>query len=292
MPARDERRRRDSTGTREDRSVNDNESVSHPRTASILIIGDEILSGEVSDENATYLAQKLTALGIRVVGMRIVPDRMEAIVSALHQATAEAEAVFVSGGIGPTHDDLTRQGVALALGLASERHAEAEARLRQGYGGNITPAELAMADLPGGARLLVGVRSGAFGFGVEQVHVLPGVPALLREILDHLIQDWEPAAYFREEIVTHFREGNLADALRRIQEEHPMVAIGSYPARTEHGHRVKIVLRSNDRAALEQARARVRELVEQGVGLVGVLAAPRAGKPPGPGGAHGEPQPA
>ncbi len=241
-----------------------------PRTAFILIIGDEILRGEVSDENASYLARQLTALGIQVVGMQVVPDRIEAIVAAIGQATAEAEVVFLSGGIGPTHDDLTRQAVAQAFGRISERHAEAEARLRQGYGSGITAAELAMADLPVSARLLLGRRTGAFGFAVEGVHVLPGVPLLLREIFDHLIESWEPAAYFREEVVTHFREGNLADGLRRIQEEHPAVAIGSYPVRTAEGHRVKIVLRSSDREALEHARARVRELVEGGVGLVGV----------------------
>jgi molybdenum cofactor synthesis domain-containing protein len=245
-----------------------------PRSASILIIGDEILSGEVGDENASYLARHLTAIGVRVVGMRVVPDRMSAIVNGLKQASAEADAVFVSGGIGPTHDDLTRQAVAEAMGRGCERHAEAEARLRSGYGSGLTTAELSMADLPGGARLLIGRRSGAFGFGVERVHVLPGVPVLLREIFDHVIEDWEPAAYYREEMATRFREGNLADALRKIQHEHPAVAIGSYPVRTPEGHRVKIVLRTGDREALARARARVLELIDEGVGLVGV--------PPGP----------
>jgi molybdopterin-biosynthesis enzyme MoeA-like protein len=145
-----------------------------------------------------------------------------------------------------------------------------------------------MADLPGGARLLVGRNSGAFGFGVERLHVLPGVPSLMREIFDHLIEEWEPSAYFREELVTHFREGNLADALAQIQAEIPAVAIGSYPVRTAEGHRVKIVLRARDRAALDHAKARVSALVSGGVGLVGVPVprrepVPRRGteRPPG-----------
>jgi len=261
--------------------------VTAPRTAFILIIGDEILSGEVVDENAAYLARKLTGLGIRVVGMRVVPDTNEAIATSVQQAAAEAEAVFVSGGIGPTHDDLTREAVAQAFGLPCERHSEAEARLRRGYGDGITLAELAMADLPGGARLLVGLHSGAFGFGVDRVHVLPGVPILMREIFDQVVESWEPAAYFREELVTHLREGNLADGLRQIQAELPAVAIGSYPVKTPEGHRVKIVFRARDRAALDQARARVSALVDGGVGLAGVPATR-----PRPGGAPGERRPA
>jgi molybdenum cofactor synthesis domain-containing protein len=243
--------------------------VRAPGTAYILIIGDEILSGEVVDENAAYLARKLTGMGIRVVGMRVVPDTTEAIVSSVQQAAAEAEAVFVSGGIGPTHDDLTREAVARALGVPCERHSEAEARLRQGYGTGITLAELAMADLPGGARLLLGLRTGAFGFGVDRVHVLPGVPVLMREIFDQVVEAWEPSAYFRDELVTHLREGNLADGLRQIQADLPAVAIGSYPVKMPEGHRVKIVLRARDRALLDQAKARVAALVGGGGGYGG-----------------------
>lgn len=253
-------------------------SAGPPRTAFIVIVGDEILSGEVVDENAAYLARKLTGLGIRVAGMRVVPDTLEGIVAAVREAEAAAEVVFVSGGIGPTHDDLTREAVAAAFGVACERHREAEGRLRQGYGTVITEAELAMADLPQGARILPGVRPGVYGFGVDRVNVLPGIPALLREIFDQLIESWEPAAYFREEMVTRLREGNLADALRGIQAEHPEVAIGSYPVRTDEGYRVRIVLRGRDRAELERARARVAELLGGGAGLVGV-----PGRPPGSG---------
>ncbi len=253
-------------------------SAGPPRTAFILIVGDEILSGEVVDENAAHLARKLTGLGIRVAGMRVVPDTLEGIAAAVEAAAAAAELVFVSGGIGPTHDDLTRQAVAAAFGVACERHREAEAHLRQGYGAVITEAELKMADLPRGARVLPGVRPGVYGFRVDRVHVLPGIPALLREIFDQLIESWEPAAYFREEMVTRLREGNLADALGEIQADHPAVAIGSYPVRTEDGYRVRIVLRARDRGELERARARVAELLGGGAGLVGV-----PGRPPAPG---------
>jgi molybdenum cofactor synthesis domain-containing protein len=234
-----------------------------PRTAFILIVGDEILAGEVADENAAHIARRLTGLGIRVTGMRVVPDQMTVITAALREAMAESDTVFVTGGIGPTHDDLTRQAVAGACGVPCVRHAEAEERLRRGYGPAITESELEMADLPEGSRLLYGLRTGAFGFGVDQVHVLPGIPALFRDIFDHVVESWEPADFFREELVTDLREGHVADGLRAIQAEYPGVAIGSYPVRTEDGYRVRIVLRGRDREALAGARARVGALVEE-----------------------------
>lgn len=242
------------------------------RTAAILIVGDEILSGEVADENAAYIARRLTVLGLKVRAIRVVPDQMPAIIAALAEARAEYDLVFVTGGIGPTHDDLTRQAVAAALAVDCERHAEAESRLRAGYGHVITDSELAMADLPRGSHLLLGTRTGAFGFAVGPYHVLPGIPALLRDILDHLTADWAPAAYFRDEIVTRLREGHLADGLREIQDACPAVAIGSYPVKTADGYRVRIVLRAHDEASLARVRGQVSALIaaaESGTALPG-----------------------
>ncbi len=238
------------------------------RSAAILIVGDEILSGEVTDENAAHIARRLTGLGLRVHGIRVVPDAVEAIVHAISEARATADLLFISGGIGPTHDDLTREAVGAAIGVACVRHAEAEKRLRRGYGRAITAAELAMADLPAGAHLLLGTRTGAFGFAIESVYVLPGIPALLRDIVDNITADWKPASYFRAEIVTWLREGNVADELRLIQRDFPAVAIGSYPVKTEAGYRVRIVLRARERDALAQALSRVTALVTRGEGGV------------------------
>jgi molybdenum cofactor synthesis domain-containing protein len=237
-----------------------------PRTAAIVIIGDEILSGEVADENAAYVARTLTGLGIRVASMQVVPDKTPAIAQAIREAGHVADLVIVSGGIGPTHDDVTRQAVAEALELPCERHAEAEDHLRRGYGSHLTGADLEMADLPRGARLLTGSRTGAYGFAVAGVHVLPGVPILLREIFAELAAVWEPHDYYREEIVTSLREGHLAPGLRAIQAAHPRVAIGSYPVKTEAGYRVRIVLRAHERVALDQARDEVLALLEDARG--------------------------
>jgi len=233
-----------------------------PRTAAIVIIGDEILSGEVDDENAAYLARTLTGLGIRVIGIQVVPDTTVAISQAIRAATHLADLIIVTGGIGPTHDDVTRQAVAEALDVPCERHAEAEDVLRRGYGDHLTGADLEMADLPRGARLLKSTRTGAYGFAVADVHVLPGVPNLLKAIFGELAELWEPHDYYREEIVTSLREGQIAPGLRAIQAAHPRVAIGSYPVKTEAGYRVRIVLRAHERAALDSARDEVLTLVQ------------------------------
>jgi molybdenum cofactor synthesis domain-containing protein len=232
-----------------------------PRTAFILIIGDEILSGEVNDENAVFLARHLTELGMRVVGMRVVPDTLSGIAGAVQAALATADLVIASGGIGPTHDDVTRQAIAESLGVPCERHPEAELRLRRGYGSTITESELEMADLPRGARLLTAARSGAYGFAVGEVYVLPGIPSLLREIFTGVAAGWEAQGYFRREFLTALREGHLAPGLRAIQAAHPAVAIGSYPIRTEAGYRVRIVLRAREPELLEEAGRAVAELL-------------------------------
>jgi molybdopterin-biosynthesis enzyme MoeA-like protein len=150
----------------------------------ILIIGNEVLSGEVEERNMGFLARRLAALGTPVLSAAVVPDDDEAISSSLHSFLIDGNRVLVTGGIGPTHDDRTRAAVAACLGIPLSPHDDAAARLRAGYGPSITPAELSMAELPEGSRLLVGQRTGVFGFAVGSVYVFPGVPELLEDIFD------------------------------------------------------------------------------------------------------------
>jgi molybdenum cofactor synthesis domain-containing protein len=234
-----------------------------PSTAVILVIGDEILTGEVGEENAGFLAAGLTGLGIRVEGIRVVPDRVESIVAALEEARRGDALVLVSGGIGPTHDDVTRQAVAEALGVPCSRHPEAEERLRQAFGSSITEAELTMADLPEGARLLTGLRSRVYGFGFENLCVLPGVPHLLRDIFARLAEEWGGSGPMRAELVTTLREGRIAEDLRDVQNRWPEVAVGSYPFRSDEGYRLRIVLRSSCEESLAAARSRVETLLAE-----------------------------
>jgi len=238
-----------------------------PRTAVILVIGDEILSGDVRDENSGFLAAELSGLGITVAEIRVVPDRREAIVAALRELSRGDDLVLVSGGIGPTHDDLTRQAVAEVLGLPVRRHPEAERLLREGFGASVTEAELSMADLPEGAELLPGLHTNVQGFRLGRLHVLPGVPHLLRDIVARLAMEWSGQGLERVELLTHLREGQVADGLRRVQDDCPEVSIGSYPFRAPEGYQLRIVLRSADPAALERARRSVDALLaEAGAG--------------------------
>ncbi len=233
-----------------------------PRTAIILVIGDEILSGDVRDENSGYLAAELTRLGIGVVEIRVVPDRLETIVAALGEVLRGDDLVLVSGGIGPTHDDVTRQAVAMALGVSIQRHPQAEQLLREGYGPSITEAEVAMADLPVGSDLLPGLRTQVQGFRVGNLHVMPGVPHLLRDIFARLVLEWGGTGCECVELRTNLREGQLADGLRRIQAECQEVSIGSYPFLEGDRYKLRIVLRAAEPAALEQARQSVAALLQ------------------------------
>lgn len=157
------------------------------KTASVLLIGNELLSGRTKDANLPYLAVELNKLGIRVVECRVVPDVESVIVDAIHALRERSDYVFTTGGIGPTHDDITAQAVAAAFGRKVVRNAEAEALLRAYYPAEkINEARLKMADMPDGAALIHNPVSTAPGFRVENVYALAGVPDIARAMFDHL----------------------------------------------------------------------------------------------------------
>lgn len=229
------------------------------RTAALLIVGDEILSGEIRDENAPYLLTRFAEAGVRVERVAACPDRATEIVAELTRLRALADAVVVAGGIGPTHDDLTRPAVAEALGLPLEPHPEAEARIRGFYGAAVHETELEMARVPRGARVVVGPRTGTLGFAVAGVYVLPGVPALLRDLTDAILPDFRGAPLHKAEVRTDLREGEIAATLVAVQAQHPGVAVGSYPVLQQGAWTVRVVLRCADAACLALAAQRLRD---------------------------------
>lgn len=231
-------------------------------SARILIVGDEVLSGDVQDRNIHFLARRLTAGGNRVRGVVIVPDEEDVIVSAIRSGIADGGRLLVTGGIGPTHDDRTRPAVARALDLPLEAHAEAEERLRLGYGTGLTPSELLMARLPRGSRLLVGPLTGVFGFQVGPVYVFPGVPDLLADIFERVATEFAGTPDARRELITRRKEGEFAEPLADVQRDFPDVAIGSYPVRDEHGWHVRLTLKGADAARVDAAATRVRDVTE------------------------------
>ena len=230
------------------------------RAAAILIVGDEVLSGEVRDENGPFLLARLSAGGARVVRMAAVRDVLDEIADEIRRMRAVADVVLVTGGIGPTHDDLTRPAVAAALGVPLERLPAAEAHVRRWYADATTEAELSMADLPRGSRLVAGARTSALGFAVSGVYVFPGVPFLLRDLVDGCASEFTGEPLHRAEVVTDLREGELADALTAIQAHALDTAIGSYPSLDREGvWRTRIVVRCADRARADAVAAEVRE---------------------------------
>ncbi len=233
---------------------------SGPASVGLVIVGDEIVSGEVRDENAQFLTSRLTAAGITVREIRQVRDALPAIVQALSDLGKAADAVLATGGIGPTHDDLTRQAVAQCLGCPCTRHPEAERRLRRGIGATITPAELTMADLPVGAELLDGEAAPAFGFRAGHFYALPGVPYFLKDIANLLLASWARCPYLRADECSELREGLVAEDLRQLQERFPEVGVGIYPIQ-EGRWRIRVVLRSFDAEALARARAGVQRVL-------------------------------
>lgn len=230
-------------------------------TVAILIIGDEILKGEIDDENAPYLLHGLREAGVPVTRIVTVPDLEDEIVAELGRLRDVADAVVVSGGLGPTHDDVTRVAVAKALGKELVAHPEAEARVRGYYADKVTDAELSMALMPRGARLVDGLRTKTFGFEVDGVYALPGVPFLFRDIVDGLGARFGGKTVHRRVLETDRREGQIAPCLAAAQERAPDVAIGSYPLYESGAWRVRVVLRCADECRLDEV---LRE-VEAGI---------------------------
>ena len=187
------------------------------RNAAVLIVGNEILSGDIQDENGPFLIERFVEHGIRVVRMLTVPDERETITAELSRLRAVADAVVVSGGLGPTHDDQTRPAIADALGAVLEPNSDAESRIRGFYGERVTDAELAMALFPRGARLVSGAGTGTFGFEAGGVYALPGVPFLFRDLIDGIVTDFEADPLFRREFRTTLREGEIAPRLADAQ---------------------------------------------------------------------------
>lgn len=233
-------------------------TIGRVKTAALLIVGDEVLSGEVRDENGPYLIGRLSDLGTRVQRMVVVPDRMEVIVADLRALRASVDLVVTSGGIGPTHDDLTRQAVAEALGVPLVRHDDAVSKVRRWYPADATSSEMTMADLPAGSRLLRGARTDTLGFCVAGVYVLPGVPFLLRDLVEGSLDEFRGPPLHREEVRTDRREGEIAPALTRVQAASLDVAIGSYPIADGRRWWTKVVVRGSDAARVAAVAAELR----------------------------------
>lgn len=233
--------------------------------AAILVIGNEILSGRTKDANVAYLGAELAARGITLAEVRIVRDDQAAIVSALNALRASHSYVFTSGGIGPTHDDITSAAVAKAFGVPLVRDREAVRRLQERYGeGELNAARLKMAEIPQGAELIDNPVSAAPGFRIGNVLVMAGVPRILQAMFDGIRHTLAGgAAQLSLSISLSVREGDLAEGLARIQDRHARVEVGSYPTFSEGRSQVAIVARGTKPAELDRVVAEVRALAAE-----------------------------
>jgi molybdenum cofactor synthesis domain-containing protein len=233
-------------------------------TAAVLVIGDEILSGRTKDKNIGYIAEFMTRIGVDLREVRVVPDIEAEIVSALDALRARYHHVFTTGGIGPTHDDITADAVAKAFGVKLVIDEGAAAAIRARVGADrMNAARLRMARIPEGGSTIPNSVSAAPGFSIGNVYVMAGVPAIMQAMLDALAPSLKTGAIMHSVTVDlTLPEGTVAERLGAIQSAYPDVMIGSYPSFHPQGPRTSIVLRSRDTALLAVAEADVRAMAE------------------------------
>ena len=237
-------------------------------TAALLVIGDEILSGRTQDKNVGQVAVWLNGQGIRLVEVRIVPDDQARIAEAVNALRSAHDYLFTTGGIGPTHDDITVDSIAAAFGVPVIVHPEARRILEAYYAsrGGVTDARLRMARVPQGAELIPNAFSGAPGVRMGNVYILAGVPSIAANMLEALggrLEGGRPMISLT--VGAYVAESEVADLLREAEAAHPGVAIGSYPFMRDGVHGANFVMRTDDRDLAERtAKELQRRLSEAG----------------------------
>ncbi|WP_210484556.1 competence/damage-inducible protein A [Microvirga antarctica] len=235
-------------------------------TAALLIIGDEILSGRTKDKNIGYIAEYLTGMGVELREVRVVPDDEAEIVAALNALRARYTYLFTTGGIGPTHDDITADCVAKAFGVSIDVDPRAVAMMRQRYQPeDLNEARLRMARIPAGADLIENIISKAPGFRIGNVFVMAGVPAIMQSMLDSIAPSLSTGTPVIAEAIEAegIPEGIYAQGLGEIAAARPTVSIGSYPSFSATGFRNQIVVRGKDPGAVADAVAAVHDLLRR-----------------------------
>lgn len=234
-------------------------------SAAVLIIGNEILSGRTEDANLNYIAKKLGDCGIRLSEARVVADIEADIVAAINDLRTKYTYVFTTGGIGPTHDDITAASIAKAFGKALIEHPEARARLLAYYTkANLNEARLRMARMPEGALLIDNPISGAPGFQIENVYVLAGVPNIAQAMMDNIVSGLKHGPAFHSLAISGaVAESKLAAELAAIAARYTELDIGSYPWFRQGQYGTALVVRGIDRKAVQAAADAIFALVER-----------------------------
>ena len=234
-------------------------------TAGVIIIGNEVLSGRTQDTNLAYMGKQLDALGISIIEARVIPDIEQTIINTVNQFRETYTYVFTTGGIGPTHDDITSAAIAKTFNVSLEKNAEA-VRLLEKYHepGGINKARMKMAHIPEGAKLIDNPLSGAPGFQMENVFVMAGVPAIMRLMFDGIIDrltGGDPIITIN--VATNIGEGVFAEDLSKLQDEYQDISIGSYPYFRNRKLGVNLVMRSTNVNRLEELKEKLSTILIQ-----------------------------
>jgi FAD synthetase len=224
-----------------------------PKTAGIILIGNEILSGKIADANAAYLCRELRELGVDVRRISVIPDAVELIADEVGRFSRDYDVVFTSGGVGPTHDDVTIEGVARALLTRVVRHPRLVGILEGYYGDRLNDAHLKMAEIPEGAELVGGEPLRFPTIVMKNVYVLPGVPEIFRQKFDALRERFRDQPIHLKNVFVRIGEGTLADHLNALLTDFPQLLLGSYPEFSNPEYKVKVTLESRDPGYVEKA---------------------------------------
>jgi FAD synthetase len=224
-----------------------------PKTAGIVIIGNEVLSGKTQDTNSHFLCIQLRQLGVEVQKISTIPDEIELIGHEVAAFSKRFDYVFTTGGVGPTHDDVTIDGIARGFGLRVVRHPDIERRMRQRLGADVNEARLRMANVPDGAELLATDALFAPVIKIHNVFIFPGIPKILEERFHAIKEMFRDAPYFLKVAYVKYGEGVIAEHMNDLLIKFPALLLGSYPVLDIPEYKVKVTLESKDPNYLSQA---------------------------------------
>jgi molybdenum cofactor synthesis domain-containing protein len=234
------------------------------KTAGLVIIGNEILSGKVQDVNATFLLRELRLLGVDVKKVSVIPDEIDTIAIEVAIFARQFDIVFTSGGVGPTHDDVTIEGIAKAFRRRVIRHPELEHLLRSRYANDLNEARLKLTEVPEGAVLIREDGLWLPAVTLENVYIFPGIPDLLRQKFESIKERFRESPYFLRKVYVKESEGNIAACLHDLLREFSELMLGSYPDLHNPAYKVLLTLESKDETYLQTALERLLTLLPQG----------------------------
>jgi FAD synthetase len=223
------------------------------KTAGIVIIGNEVLSGKTQDINSYFFCAELRQLGVEVRKIATIPDDIETIGREVAAFSKRFDFVFTSGGVGPTHDDVTIEGIAHGFGLNVVRHPDIERRIRDRLGGDVNDARLRMANVPEGATLLATDALFAQIVNIRNVYIFPGIPSILQERFHAIKERFRDAPFYLKNVYVRYGEGIIAATLNDLLSKFPDLMLGSYPVLGLAEYKVKVTLESKDPEYLSSA---------------------------------------